>query len=155
MDDYSKRAASRNGLSTRFGRSRKRSVAVGGLALSLIIVAATTLALPAIGDEDFNTGFHDGICYWWGSAEWKGVWGNPEGTAKGVTSLWEGSCDKLRIKMQWANTSNNCVWQSWTGDPPAFSRSREGYHIDYSDADVRLGSTWYGFRVQHAGACTY
>ncbi len=127
--------------------------------LRLVLAMALVLALGPVGlsnesvsaHENQTQAYHDGVCYWWGQQQWIGFYGQ-EGTAKGVTSLWDGSCTKVRVKLRY-RTSQSCTLVVETRNPPAHAVTRNGYHTDYSDADVLLGGIWYGFRVDHPGSC--
>lgn len=135
------------------GRRIGRVVAAVLIATAVIAASLVTMGpvSPVLAHENQTQRFHDGICEWYGQQAWIGYYGS-SGTAKGTTSLQDGDCTMVRVKLRYKNNSQQCVLTIETGIV-AHQILRNGYHVDYSDADVLLSPTWYGFRVNHSGSC--
>lgn len=149
MTSQHERQLAHRSCERRFSALRRRWVGA-----SLVALFVATLAVPAFAYFGSSYSWYDGVfCGWDGSNEHWDYNSPTFDRAGGATGLQYGypdECDRTRLKMYWEPYNQGPrldIWYGSSGVNPGGQSPAE--FLFYTDHDVRRGSLWSGFRLNH------
>lgn len=142
-------------LTHRWWKPRLRALWRHWASASLMVLLAMTLTLPALAYLGSGYGWHDGTYCGWDGANEHWDYNSPTydyvGGTTGLQYGYPDECDRTRLKIYWEPYGETARLEIWSSGSVGVNSGvrRPAEFLFYSDHDVRRGSWWYGFRVNH------